>query len=216
MRVDVVFDTVCPWCYIGKRRLERAIAMRPAIALEIRWRPFLLNPDMPPEGMDRKTYLERKFGSSYRIERIHTAAALAAKSENLVFNFDAIKRAPSSLLSHRLIQWAEASGQQEPLVEAVFRAYFCRGEDIGEIAVLRRLAESCDLSGEAAEAHLRSPHYAGSIESENARMHRAGVSGVPCYIFDDSYAMAGAQEPDMLVRLMDIAREAEWDKVTTS
>lgn len=215
MRIDIVFDTVCPWCFIGKQRFERALALRPGVKAKLRWRPFLLNPDMPREGMDREVYLERKFGSSYRIQRIHGAAQTAGESEAIAFAFDRITRTPSSLNSHRLIQWAADSGRQTALVEAVFRAYFEQGQDIGDISVLCAIAAAQGLSGVEAEDYLSSEAGYTAVESENARMHRLGVSGVPCYILDERYAVAGAQEPDMLARLIDIACEADMESVSS-
>lgn len=211
MRIDVIFDTVCPWCYIGKHRFERALSLRPDVRAEIRWRPFLLNPEMPAAGLDRQIYLERKFGSSYRIQRIHGAAQQAGDSDGIKFNFDAIKRTPNSINSHRLIHFAADSTPLASLVEAIFQAYFVYGEDIGDIGVLRKLAESCGLPGDEVEDYLRSDAGVSAIEMENARFHRLGVSGVPCYILDDRYAVAGAQEPDMLARLLDIAQGAELE-----
>jgi predicted DsbA family dithiol-disulfide isomerase len=216
MRIDIVFDTVCPWCFIGKHRLEQALALRPGVKAELRWRPFLLNPDLPPEGMDRDSYLERKFGSSYRIQRIQGAAQQAGESEGITFAFERMTRTPNSVQSHRLIQWAGAYGAlQTDLVEAVFRAYFEEGRDISELAVLVLLAEQVGLPAREALDHLQSSDGWAEIEDQNARMHRLGVTGVPCYILDDRYAVSGAQEPDMLARLIDIARETEPERVST-
>ncbi len=212
MKIEVVFDTVCPWCYIGKHRLERALKLRAEVSAEIRWRPFLLNPEMPAEGLDWQLYLERKFGSSYRIQRIHGAIAAAGEAERIRFDFGAISRIPNSIKSHRLIMWAAGSGRQAQLVEEVFAAYFTRGLNIGEVPVLRRLAERCGLDADEAEAFLEGDEALTEVETENARVHRLGVGGIPCYIFDGHYAVAGAQEPDMLARLIDIARgEAELE-----
>ncbi|MTJ80562.1 MAG: DsbA family oxidoreductase [Telmatospirillum sp.] len=211
MRIDVIFDTVCPWCFIGKRRFERALALRPEVRAEVRWRPFLLNPEMPPGGLDRQVYLERKFGSNYRIQRIHGTAQQAGDSENITFNFDLIRRTPSSINSHRLIHLAASSTRQASIVEAIFQAYFVKGLDIGEIPVLRAIAEDCGLPGDEVEDYLQGDAGIGAIELENARFHRLGVSGVPCYILDDRYAVAGAQEPDMLARLLDIAQGTELE-----
>lgn len=211
MRIDVIFDTVCPWCYIGKHRFERALRLRPDVRAEVRWRPFLLNPEMPPAGLDRQVYLERKFGSTYRIQRIHGAAQQAGEADGIHFDFDAIKRTPSSINSHRLIHYAADSTRQASLVESIFRAYFVHGEDIGDVRILRKLAEFSGLSGQEVEDYLRSDAGISAIEMENARFHRLGVSGVPCYILDDRYAVAGAQEPDMLARLLDIAQGAELE-----
>jgi predicted DsbA family dithiol-disulfide isomerase len=212
MRIDFVFDTVCPWCFIGKHRLERALAMRPDVVPELRWRPFLLNPELPASGLDRQIYLERKFGSAYRIQRIHGAAAQAGQAENIRFNFNAIERTPSSINSHRLIQYVAPSGRQKEVVEAVFKAFFVDGLDIGDIDVLGHIAEQCGVPRRPVESYLWSGNGISSVEAENARMHRLGVSGVPCYVFDECYAVAGAQEPDMLARLLDIAHEAELEK----
>jgi len=217
MRIDVVFDTVCPWCFIGKHRLERALALRPEVRAEIRWRPFLLNPEMPADGLDWQLHLERKFGSAYRIQRIHGAIAAAGEAEGIAFDFNAISRIPNSVDSHRLIQWAADTGRQAALVEAIYGAYFVRGQDIGDPLVLRRLAVACGLPGDEAERFLESADGAVEVEGENARVHRLGVGGIPCYIFDGRYAVAGAQEPDMLARLIDIARgEAEQLETASS
>ena len=216
MRIDVVFDTVCPWCFIGKHRLERALALRPEVRTEIRWRPFLLNPEMPPDGLDWQLYLERKFGSAYRIQRIHGAIATAGEAEGIAFDFNAISRIPSSIASHRLIQWAMGTGKQAALVEAIFGAYFVRGQDIGDRNVLRRLATACGLPGDEADRFLYSDEGSAEVEGENGRVHRLGVGGIPCYIFDGRCAVAGAQEPDMLARLIDIARgEAELETASS-
>jgi predicted DsbA family dithiol-disulfide isomerase len=212
MRIDVVFDTVCPWCFIGKHRLERALALRPEVRAEIRWRPFLLNPEMPSDGLDWQLHLERKFGSAYRIQRIHGAIAAAGEVEGIAFDFGAISRIPNSVDSHRLIQWAADTGRQAALVEAIYGAYFVRGQDIGDPKVLRRLAIAAGLPGDEVERFLGSGQGISEVEGENARVHRLGVGGIPCYIFDGRYAVAGAQEPDMLARLIDIARgEAELE-----
>jgi predicted DsbA family dithiol-disulfide isomerase len=209
MRIDVVFDAVCPWCFIGKHRIERALAQRPDVAAEIRWRPFLLNPELPPGGIDRQAYLERKFGSNYRIQRIHAAALQAGQGEGIAFNFDAVRRMPNSMNAHRLINFA--GSHQSDIVEALFQAYFVEAIDIGDIQSLVRLAEANGLNPNEVESYLRSSSGVLQVETENARMHRLGVSGVPCYIFEEQYAIAGAQEPEIIARLLDIAREAQLE-----
>ncbi|MDR3435474.1 DsbA family oxidoreductase [Telmatospirillum sp.] len=211
MRIDVIFDTVCPWCYIGKHRFERALFLRPEVRAEVRWRPFLLNPEMPSTGLDRQVYLERKFGSNYRIQRIQGAAQQAGEAEGIGFNFEAIRRTPSSVNSHRLIHFSADFTRQAAVVEAIFQAYFLRGEDIGDIDVLCDIAEICGFFRSEVAAYLKSDAGISAIETENARFHRLGVSGVPCYILDDRYAVAGAQEPDMLARLLDIAQGTELE-----
>jgi predicted DsbA family dithiol-disulfide isomerase len=210
MRIDIVFDTVCPWCFIGKHRLERALQLRPEMRAEIRWRPFLLNPELPADGLDWQVHLERKFGSAYRIQRIHGAISTAGEAEGIGFNFDAIQRIPNSMNSHRLVQWAASSGRQSDLVEAMFQAYFVKGRNIGDITVLTSIARGVGMSAADTKDFLESDAGFSSVEAENARVHRLGVGGIPCYIIDGRYAVAGAQEPDMLARLLDIAHgEAE-------
>lgn len=209
MRLDIIFDTVCPWCFIGKQRFRRAVALRPGLGFDIRWRPFLLNPEIPPEGVDRSLYLERKFGSVYRIQRIYAATRAAGREEGIAFNFEAITRTPSSVNSHRLIQWAAGTDCQEALVERIFRAYFQEGADIGTIEVLARLAGEVGLPSAQAGDYLKGDRGMSEVEADNLRVRRLGVSGVPCFVFDDCYALSGAQEADMLARLMDIVRETE-------
>lgn len=213
MRIDYVFDTVCPWCYVGKRRFERALAQRPGARVSVHWRPFLLNPDLPPEGIDRRTYLDRKFGGPARVQRVHASVEAAGRSEGIAFDFERITRTPNSLNSHRLIRQAIASGRESEAVESVFRAYFCDGLDIGDIDVLTALGAGLGLDRAALRAHLESETEVATVLGDNARAHRLGVNGVPCLIIDNQYALAGAQEPDILLRLIDIAREAEAEAV---
>ncbi len=209
MQIEYVFDTVCPWCYVGKRRFERALAQRPNARITVLWRPFLLNPDLPAEGIDRQTYLERKFGGQARVQRVHAAVAAAGQMEGIVFDFDAITRTPNTLASHRLIRFAAAEGRENDTVEALYQAYFCRGQDIGSLAVLGGLADELGLAPDKALAYLRSDIDTSTVLSDNARAHRLGVNGVPCLVIDGNYALAGAQEPDILLRLIDIVRESE-------
>jgi predicted DsbA family dithiol-disulfide isomerase len=209
MRIDVIFDTICPWCYVGKRRLERALAQRPLVRPEIRWRPFLLNPDMPPRGIDRKTYLESKFGGPYRVKQMYAAVAAAGASEGIPFSFETIVRTPDSLPSHRLIRLAARMGQGKEAVEAIFSAYFTQGQDIGEEATLQDIGRRLGLEAEDIQAALADTDDSSQIFSENTRAHRLGINGVPSYVFNDSYALAGAQESDIFLRLIDLARETE-------
>lgn len=207
MRIDVIHDTVCPWCFIGKRRLERALARRPDVRPELHWRPFLLNPDMPPEGIDRTLYLERKFGGSARVSRMLTSLRDAGQTEGIAFNFEAMTRTPSSMDSHRLIAWAFRFGAADSLVDAIFRAYFLEGQDTGDRQVLATIATSVGLDGPAALAFLNSGDGRSDVFMENAQTHRLSINGVPSFIFDTRYGIAGAQDPDILVRLIDMSSE---------
>lgn len=207
VRIDYVFDTVCPWCYVGKRRFERALGERPDTRVDIRWRPFLLNPDLPLDGMDRRVYLERKFGGANRAKRIHAAVTQAGRAEGIEFAFDRITRTPNTLHSHRLIRYAGRSGREAEVVEALYDAYFCRGRDIGSIEELIAIGTGLGFDETELATHLFSDSDVTALLGENARAHRLGVNGVPCLILDGLYALAGAQEPDILLRLIDIARE---------
>lgn len=209
MRIEFIFDTVCPWCYVGKRRFEKALSHRPGARVDIHWRPFLLNPDLPLEGIDRRAYLDRKFGGPSRVQRIHGAVAAAGRTEGIDFAFDRITRAPNTLNSHRMIRFASGIGREADIVEAIYHAYFCEGADIGAVADLVEIGRRIGLPKAALETYLRSDADISVVMNDNARAHRLGVNGVPCLILDGMYALAGAQEPDILLRLIDIAREGE-------
>lgn len=209
MRIEYVFDTVCPWCYVGKRRLERALAERADSRVTIQWRPFLLNPDLPPDGVDRRSYLDRKFGGPARAQRVHAAVATAGEVEGIVFAFDRIGRTPNTLDSHRLIRYAGSIGREAEAVEAIYAAYFSQGLDIGDIGILAEIGARVGLNRKMLFEYLASEADKATVLSDNARAHRLGVNGVPCLILEGQYALAGAQEPDILLRLIDIVREAE-------
>ena len=205
MRIDIVFDTVCPWCFVGKRRFDRALKLRSKLKPEVRYRSFLLNPDLPPQGVDRREYLERKFGGSAQYERIVEALVFTGKGEGINFALDKIKRTPNSANSHRLIRLARTMNCQTEAVNVLFSAYFERGLDIGNVEVLVKLAEEIGLERGMAYAHLSTETDLNAVYTENARMHRLGITGVPCYIFNEGRAIAGAQEPEILVRMFDMA-----------
>jgi predicted DsbA family dithiol-disulfide isomerase len=207
MRLDIYSDTICPWCFIGKRRLERALAERPQPGLQIHWRAFQLNPGMPPEGMDRRYYLEAKFGGVERAGRIYEMVRAAGASEGIRFAFDRIARTPSTLNSHRLIRHASAQGRQEEMLEATFCAYFLEGRDIGSTEVLVELAEDAGLDGDAARRYLECEDDLETVLSEDRTARRLGITGVPCFVFNGRFALSGAQEPEALFQLFDLARE---------
>ncbi|SOD94168.1 DsbA family oxidoreductase [Caenispirillum bisanense] len=208
MRISIVFDTVCPWCFIGKRRVERALRSRPEVRPEFGWQPFLLNPELPPEGTERSLYLERKFGGRQRVDRMYDALAAAGRVEGIDFSFDRIRRTPNSLNSHRLIQMTPAAVQPR-LVDALFVAYFTHGIDIGDPAELAAVAAAHGLDGDDVFRRLRSESGANSVYAANARSHRMGINGVPCFVFGDRFSMAGAQEVEVLVRMIDMAAETD-------
>jgi len=206
MQLDVVFDTVCPWCYIGKRRLERAVAMRPNCDVRIRWRPFMLNPDMPPDGIDRTAYLIKKFGSETRVRRVYGTIGEAGHSVEIDFAFDRIQRTPNSVSSHRLVRHAADVMDVSPLIERLFEAYFINGIDIGDTKVLVGIGEDFGLDRAALQAYLDSDLDVAEIYEENARAHRLGINGVPAFAFEGNMMISGAQEPEVLVRVLDAAK----------
>ncbi|MDX2144185.1 MAG: DsbA family oxidoreductase [Rhodospirillaceae bacterium] len=212
MQIDIVFDTVCPWCFVGKRRFERALRMRPHVKPQIRYRSFLLNPDLPSQGVDRREYLERKFGGSAQYERVIEALVFTGKGEGINFALDKIKRTPNSANSHRLVRLARTMNRQTEAVDALFTGYFEQGLDIGNVEVLVRIAEEIGLEKSMVYAHLTTETDLNAVYTENARMHRLGITGVPCYIFNEGRAIAGAQEPEIIVRMIDMALAESSDQ----
>jgi predicted DsbA family dithiol-disulfide isomerase len=218
MRIDIVFDTVCPWCFVGKRRFDRALKLRPHLNPEVRYRSFLLNPDLPPQGVDRREYLERKFGGSHQYDRMSKSLVHTGKGEGINFALDKIKRTPNSANSHRLVRLAHTLGSQHEALELLFKAYFERGLDLGNVEVLIDLAEEVGIKRHMAHAHLSGDNDLDAVYNENARMHRLGITGVPCYIFNEGRAIAGAQDPEILVRMLDmaVAQDSERPILQTS
>ena len=204
LSVDVVFDLVCPWCWIGVRRLARALARRPDLSVDVSYRPFLLNPDMPPRGMARAEYLQRKFGGEDRARRLHAAIAEVGRGEGIVFRFDRIARTPSTVEAHRLVRLAAAEGRAAALVDALFAAHFRDGRDIGDRATLAAIWAETGLIGDPA-MHGPAGFGADAVHADNLRAHRLGINGVPCFVFGERHAIAGAQEPEVLDRMLDIA-----------
>jgi predicted DsbA family dithiol-disulfide isomerase len=205
MRIDVFSDVVYPWCFVGKRRLEQALAAAKVTEAEVHWHAFQLNPDLPPEGVDRRTYLEAKFGPD-AMERIHARLDEAGKSAGIEFQFDAIQRSPNTLDAHRLLWLASAEGKQGALKEALLRAYFMEGRDVGDRAVLADIASQVQLDGDI-PAWLASDAGVREVREDLAQAARLQISGVPFFIFDDRLALAGAQPPEVFRQALDAARK---------
>ena len=205
MEIQVIFDTVCPWCYIGKRRLEQALALRPHVGIDLVWRPFLLNREIPTEGIDRTAYLIRKFGSEARVRRIYGAIAQAGESVDIDFEFDRIDRTPNSVDSHRLIRFALRNGAGPRIVEILFFEYFIEGLDIGRQDILQEIGERAGLDGNAIGGYLNSEEDIDFVYDQNTRAHRMGVNGVPAFVFNENMIISGAQEPQILARMIDAA-----------
>jgi predicted DsbA family dithiol-disulfide isomerase len=206
MIIDIVSDAICPWCYIGKRRLEKALALAPQPDLQMGWRPFQLNPDMPPEGMDRQDYLRLKFGDRGG-GNMYQAVEEAGREEGIPFAFDRIKRTPNTILAHRLIRFAQREGRQEEAVETLFRAYFSEGATIGEIDTLVGLADAMKLDPAAVRAFLESNAEDEAIRAEDKFARQIGIQGVPCFIIDRKYAVSGAQPPEAFLEVFELAKK---------
>jgi predicted DsbA family dithiol-disulfide isomerase len=205
MILDIVSDVICPWCFVGKRRLERALALAPQPDLRVGWRPFQLNPDMPPEGMDRRDYLRAKFGDAGG-GRLYDQVRAAGAEEGIEFAFERIRRTPSTLKPHRLIRRAAASGRQDAMVEALFRGYFLDGEDLSDDAALIRLAHAAGLDPEETAGYLAGEQDLAEVRAEDAFARQVGINGVPCFIVDRKFALSGAQPPEQLVEVFELAR----------
>jgi predicted DsbA family dithiol-disulfide isomerase len=207
MQIDFISDTVCPWCFIGKRRLARAIAMRPNIAFDVRFRPYRLDPTVPKGGMDREAYMAAKFGKKDGISEAQRAIAAEGAKEGIEFDFAAIRKAPNTLDSHRLVRWAALTGVQDDVVERLFAAYFENGEDIGDIRVLADIADLSGMDGAQIADMLESDQDVGLVEREDQLAHEMGVTGVPAMIFANKVAISGAREPEVLAMVIDKALE---------
>jgi len=208
MPIDVIFDIICPWCYIGKKRLERTLDARPDIEADIRWRPFLLSPEIPPDGIDRTLYLANKYGGEARIRRVQGAIANAGQSVAIDFNFERIRHTPNSLDAHRLIRFAALEGKAAETVESLYSGYFIDGLNIGAHNVLGDIAASVGLDRDDIQARLAGDSETAAIYDENARAHRLGVNGVPSFVFGASMVISGAQDPKVLAKLIDAAAKA--------
>jgi len=205
MHIDIVSDVACPWCFIGKRRLERALALRPDIVATRSWRAFQLNPDLPREGIPRDIFSAAKFGSMRQAVRSYAAIAAAGRADGINFAFERIRRTPNTFCAHRLIRLAATEGRSDVIVEALFRAYFIDGIDIGDIDSLARIAGQNGIDSHRARTYLTSEAGAAEVLADDQRARRRGIHAVPCFVIDRGYAISGAQEPQMFLPLFDLA-----------
>jgi predicted DsbA family dithiol-disulfide isomerase len=203
MQIDIVSDTVCPWCFIGKRRLERALALRPDMEFDIRWRAYRLDPTIPPEGVDRKQYMQAKFGNNPNRQAMQDALKQAGDGEGIAFAFDKIARSPNTIDSHRLIRWSASAGVQNEVVERLFEAYFEEGRDIGNADVLTEIASEAGMDSATVADLLEQGADREIIENEDAMAHRLGITGVPTFIFQNKYLVSGAVDPEALLEIID-------------
>lgn len=205
LAIDVYSDVICPWCYVGKRRLERALVqLGGTVQTRVTWRPFQLNPTMPKEGMERRGYLKAKFGSVEAYGKLVEQVSEAASTDRISFAFEKISRTPNTFLAHRLIWYAERLGGQSDLVEQLFKGYFEEGADIGSVAVLAHLAERVGLK---VETFLRGNEGTGEVQAEEAVGRRLGIRSVPYFLLNQAYSVSGAQSPDVLAAAIE---EVRW------
>ena len=203
VRIDVVSDVVCPWCFIGKHRLEKALALRPDVAVEVHWRPYFLNDWIPREGISREQYLTTKFGSPERYKGIAQRVTAAAAEEGLIYASDKLTRQPNTLDCHRLIHWAEGIGKATEMKQRLMDLYFTEGADLTNHAVLVQAATDVGLDPEDVRAALDSDQDVEQIEREAQSAKEAGIEGVPCFIFGGKFAVSGAQSPEYLAEAID-------------
>jgi len=201
--IDVVSDVVCPWCYLGKHRIEAALALRPDVETEIHWRPYFLDPRVPREGMARVDYLSRKFGSDERIRPAHERLSRLGREEGIEFRFERITWQPNTLDAHRLIGWAEEAGRAGAIVEKIFSLFFTEGADLSKRETLLLAAQAGGLDVESVRRDLAGERDVAAVEKAATSAAERGISGVPFFIFNNRFAVAGAQPPDMLAEAMD-------------
>jgi len=202
-KLDIISDPICPWCYIGKSKLDAALQTRPDHGFEIEWHPYMLNPDMPPEGMDRRDYLETKFGGKVGAVEVYGQIARAAEAAGLVVNFEKITRTPSTVDAHRLIHWAGLEDVQTAVVNMLFNAYFVEGRDISDHDVLVEIAKSAGIDPEVTRKLLSQEADKDDIRARARYAAEKGVRGVPCFIVENHYVVQGAQPPDLWEKVID-------------
>lgn len=209
MKIDIVSDTICPWCFVGKRRLEGALAQRPDLDVEVVWHPFQLNPSTPKEGVDRKQYLKEKFGTETYPEGMLTSLDQAGRSAGIDFEFGAMNRVPNTVDSHRVLHWARETGSQDALAEILFRRYFLDHEDIGDHGTLVAAAEEAGMDGAMVRERLASDADEERIQAEAQYASQMGITGVPTFIIDNKYAVQGAQGEDVFLQVFEKIAESE-------
>jgi predicted DsbA family dithiol-disulfide isomerase len=203
IKLNIISDPICPWCYIGKTLLDRALESHPDHPFDIEWHPFQLNPDMPAEGMDRREYLETKFGGKDGALRAYAPVVERAEAAGLSIDLAAIERTPNTLNAHRLIHWAGLEVRQTAAVSSLFRAYFVDGRDIGALEVLIEIAQTIDMDPEMVRRLLTSDADMSITQTRDANARERGVTGVPTFIIANQHVLAGAQQTELWVQVID-------------
>jgi len=207
MEIDIYADPVCPWCYIGKRRLERALERRQECRATLRWRAYQLNPDMPSEGIERSRYLTLKFGAVERARQLYENIQKVGATVGIDFDFGKITRTPNTLQAHRLIRYANGTPQSDTIIEQLFSRYFVEGGTIDDTENLIRIAVDSGLDEVAVTAYLSSDEDLSEVRQEDSAARRLGIQGVPCFIVNNQYALSGAQEPEAFFPIFEIASQ---------
>jgi len=201
--IQIISDPICPWCYIGKTRFEAALEKRPDHPFEISWKPFQLNPNMPDEGMDRREYLERKFGGPEGAVQVYSDIVKAAEGDGLTIDIGLIERTPNTVNAHRLIHWAGLEGRQNEVVAALFIAYFQQGKDISDPEVLANIGEAAGMEREIIKRLLAGDAEVAETRAEDEKAREMGVRGVPTFLIDGQYVVTGARDSAFWVDLID-------------
>jgi predicted DsbA family dithiol-disulfide isomerase len=209
MFIDIVSDLICPWCFIGKRRLDQVLATSIGAGVVPRWRPYQLYPNLPADGMDRATLMRMRFGAGAERRGVPQAILDQAASLGIELRYDRVQRVPNTLNGHRLVDWAGTGPTQHALMDTLFRAYFCDGRDLGDLEVLADAAALAGLDRAAALEFLRSDARVDDVRAEIERAYEAGVSGVPSFVLPNGYAVPGAQSAEVLGRIIERAREID-------
>lgn len=208
--VDMIADLACPWCYLGLVRLDKARALRPALKVGLRWWPYMLNPQLPKDGMDRRTYLRAKFGGDAKAGQVYQRIEEAGRQEGMDFAFDKIRRTPNTVAAQRLVLQAQDRGLGETMIRTLFKAFFEDGADIGDIDEVRRLGEAAGMVPDEIDSLFAGDAHSADIIRGYQRAQMMGVQGVPVYVVDQQHVIAGAQAPEVLAGMLDVA-SAEAD-----
>ncbi len=208
MHVEIYSDLVCPWCYIGRQRFHAALAQRPDLAMTVRWLPFELNPGIGPEGLDRTAYLTAKFGDAAQLAAMQRHIGEVGADLGIEFRFERIRKTPNTRAAHSLMAVAGAVGRQDDMAHALFAAYFEQGRDLGDLDVLVDIGAAQGFAGEATRAALTDRRHHPQIVAHERQAAQWGISGVPTFIFDRRYAVSGAQEPAVFLKVFDRLRAA--------
>lgn len=208
MKIDVYADIACPWCYIGEKRLEQALAARPDLEVELHWKPFQLNPDLPRGGIPWSEFT-RKFGGHERAQQIFSNVTNVGRGDGIDFRFDLMQVAPNTQNAHSLVLFAREQGREWEAVEALFTAHFTEGKDVGDTATLVEIAQGVGLDRDEVRAYLEGDEYASAVTESQEGAYGVGVQGVPCFVFDDMYALSGAQPVETFLWALNEVEQAE-------